>query len=78
MLKNGGFFNGTRFSLNSEINCRVQPYSNLAIEVSYNRIMLPEPYNNADFMLIGPRLDLTFTEKLFLNPLTYSFQCFSY
>ena len=63
----GGFFNGTRFGLNSEIIYRVQPYGNLAIEASYNRIMLPEPYNNADFMLIGPRLDLTFTEKLFLT-----------
>ncbi len=43
---NGGFFNGTRFSLNSEINYRVQPYGNLAIEASNNRIMLPEPYNS--------------------------------
>jgi len=63
----GGFFNGTRFSLDAEINYRVQPYGSLAIESSYNRIMLPEPYTSADFILFGPRIDLTFTDKLFLT-----------
>jgi hypothetical protein len=63
----GGFFNGTRFNLNTELNYRVQPYGSLAIETSYNRVMLPEPYTSADFMLIGPRLDVTFTDKLFFT-----------
>ena len=63
----GGFFNGTRFNLNTEINYRVQPYGSLAIQTSYNRVMLPEPFTSADFMLIGPRLDVTFTVKLFFT-----------
>lgn len=63
----GGFFNGTRLSLNGELNYRVQPYGSLAVMASYHQINLPEPYNSAELVLIGPRLDITFTDKLFLT-----------
>jgi len=63
----GGFYNGTRLSLNGKLNYRVQPYGSLAIVADYHRIELPEPYKSAELILIGPRLDLTFTEKLFLT-----------
>ena len=32
---------------------------------TYNRIRLPDPYNDADLFLIGPRIDLTFTKSIF-------------
>ena len=63
----GGFFNGTRLNLNAEVNFRVQPYGSLAMVASYHKIMLPEPYTSAEFLLVGPRLDITFTDKLFLT-----------
>ncbi len=63
----GGFFNGTRKSLNSELNYRVQPYGSLSLITSFNRIELPDPYTSADLVLIGPRLDITFTEALFFT-----------
>ena len=63
----GGYFNGTRLNLNAEVNFRVQPYGSLAMVASYHKIMLPEPYTSADFVLVGPRLDITFTDKLFLT-----------
>lgn len=63
----GGFFNGTKWTVNGEVNYRVQPYGSLAIVASYNDIELPAPYNSAEFILVGPRLDLTFSEKLFLT-----------
>ena len=63
----GGFFNGTRLSLAGGVNYRVQPYGSLALDASFNRISLPEPFKSADFWLIGPRLDLTFTDKLFFT-----------
>lgn len=63
----GGFYNGTRLSLNGELNYRVQPYGSLAVMASYHQINLPEPYNSAELVLIGPRLDITFTDKLFLT-----------
>ena len=63
----GGFFNGTKWTAGGELNFRVQPYGSLAIVTSYNDISLPSPYSSAEFILIGPRLDLTFTEKLFFT-----------
>lgn len=63
----GGFFNGTRLSFNGELNYRIQPYGSLALMTSYNKISLPEPYNSAELILFGPRLDITFTDKLFLT-----------
>ena len=63
----GGYYNGTRLIIGSSINYRVQPYGSIAIAASYNNISLPEPYNSAQLILIGPKLDLTFTDKLFLS-----------
>ncbi|MEZ4825512.1 MAG: DUF5916 domain-containing protein [Bacteroidia bacterium] len=63
----GGFFNGERTSLNARITYRVQPYANLALTASWNKIQLPQPYTSTTLVLIGPRLDLTFTNTLFLT-----------
>jgi hypothetical protein len=63
----GGFFNGTRLSLDADLNFRVQPYGSLSLITSYNRIQLPEPYTSVDLVLVGPRLDITFTDKLFFT-----------
>ncbi len=66
-VRYGGFYNGTRLSFDGEAAYRVQPYGSLALATAFNRVSLPEPYNSADLVLIGPRLDITFTEKLFLT-----------
>jgi hypothetical protein len=63
----GGFFNGTRLSLDADLNYRVQPYGSLSLVASYNRILLPGPFTSADLFLAGPRLDITFTENLFFT-----------
>lgn len=65
----GGYFNGTRFTVSGDLFYRIQPYGSLAITTSYNKIDLPAPYSSAEFVLIGPRLDVTFTDKLFLTSL---------
>ena len=28
---------------------------------------MPDPYNDAEFFLVGPKLDLTFTDKIFFT-----------
>jgi hypothetical protein len=66
-IRYGGFYNGTRLNMDGAIACRVQPYGRLSVAGSMNRIKLPAPYNSADLLLIGPRLDITFTRKLFLT-----------
>ncbi len=65
----GGYYNGNRFVINGELFYRVQPYGSLAIVSSYNNISLPSPYKSGQYVLVGPRLDFTFTDKLFFTSL---------
>ena len=63
----GGYFNGERFGLEGECNYRVQPYGSLGLITAFNRLQLPLPYGDVNLFLFGPKLDLTFTDKLFLT-----------
>jgi len=63
----GGYYNGNRLLLNAELNYRVQPYGSLAMVTTYNDIVLPEPYSSARLLLVGPRFDFTFTDKIFFT-----------
>lgn len=63
----GGFYNGTNFNLAGELTYRYQPYGNISLRFDYNDLQLPENYGAEQLFLIGPRIDLTFTDKLFLT-----------
>ena len=63
----GEFFAGQRYNIRSEINFRLQPFAAIRMTFNYNRLRMPEPINDADLYLVGPRLDLTMTRKLFLT-----------
>ena len=63
----GGYFNGTKWNLYGELYYRVQPYGSLAVISTYNKIDLPAPYTSAKLLLVGPKLDITFTNSLFLT-----------
>lgn len=61
----GQYYDGTIVSLAGSINYRYQPYIALAMNFTYNRINLPIGDNNV--FLLGPRLDWTFSKKVFLT-----------
>ena len=64
----GGYYaDGTRLNISSTWGYRFQPYVSLALATSYNDIRLPEPWGDTKFWLIGPRVDVTMTDKLFLT-----------
>jgi hypothetical protein len=65
----GQFFNGERYSVGGNLNYRFQPYGNIGVDVQYNSILLPDPHNSADLLLIGPRVDITFSRSVFLTGL---------
>lgn len=65
--RSGQYFNGTRWNLGGNVGYRYQPYGFTTIDFNINRIILPEPYNTETLLLIGPRIDLTLTKKLFLT-----------
>jgi hypothetical protein len=62
----GGYYaDGTRLFLSWDIGYRIQPYVSLLLSSSYNDIRLPDPWGRNTFWLVGPRLDITFTNKIF-------------
>jgi len=63
----GQFFSGQRFGLNGQIRYGIQPYVSLSTDFSYNRIKFDAPFETANLWLVGPRVDVTFTKKLFLT-----------
>jgi hypothetical protein len=63
----GQFFNGNRVGIQGEIGYRLQPIGAFTMSYSYNRIRLPEPYASADFWLLGPRAELSFSRKVFAS-----------
>ncbi len=63
----GGFFNGNRWFVEGDLNARYQPYGSISMFLSYNYLDMPEPWNQNSFWLIGPKLDITFTNTLFFT-----------
>ena len=64
----GGYYaNGNRYNVTADIGYRFQPFVGITLSTTYNDIHLPAPWNNTRFWLIGPRVDITFTNKLFLT-----------
>ena len=63
----GGFFNGSRWFVQGALNYRFQPYGYISVVYSYNDLILPTPWQRTKFWLVGPKLDVTFTNKLFFT-----------
>lgn len=83
-LRNGGYFaDGTRFRGDFSVGYRLQPYGSLTVDATYNNLqfgeaeVLPSSLRNSNYniWLVGPRLNITFTNKIFLtNFLQYNNQ----
>jgi hypothetical protein len=63
----GGYYNGKRWYVDGNLNYRVQPYGYISLVCTYNDLMLPAPWNRTDLWLLGTKLDLTLTEKIFFS-----------
>lgn len=63
----GSYYNGTKLSLTGTVSYRFQPYGSISVSANYNDIELPDPYTSATLVLLSPRLDVTFTDKVFLS-----------
>ena len=63
----GGYFNGNLLELAGGLGYRFQPYGSINIDFSYNDIQLPEPYTSISYLLLSTRLEVTFTNKIFLT-----------
>ena len=64
----GGYYaNGNLLSISGNIGYRIQPYVNLDIAATFNKITLPAPWGNNNFLLLGPKVDITFTKNIFFT-----------
>ena len=63
----GGFYNGNRENLQTGIGYRFQPFGSISLEMDYNRLTFEKESNNSTILLIGPKFDITFTNKIFLT-----------
>lgn len=63
----GQFFNGFRATLRGSFNYRYQPFGEIALSYNYSYIDLPEPYATTSLILVGPRIDFTFSKSIFLT-----------
>ena len=65
----GQFFNGFKYTFDTEINYRVQPKFLFSIRARYDKIELPKPYSNNNIWLVSPRINITFTKSLYWSTL---------
>ena len=61
----GEFYNGKKYSFESRLVWRLQPFFTGSMNINYDDIKLPKPYSSAKIWLIGPKLDITFNKNLF-------------
>ena len=64
----GGYYaDGTKLTISSILGYRFQPFVSIQIAGSYNDLHLPQPWGVNHFWLVGPRIDITFTNTLFFT-----------
>lgn len=61
----GQYYTGNFSRFTSEMGVRMGYLANISMNFNYARIRLPKPQNDADLILVGPRIDLTFSKKVF-------------
>ena len=67
-MRYGGYYaNGHLFTAGGDVGYRFQPYVNITMSASYNQLRLPQPWGKQNFLLVGPRIDITFTNTLFFT-----------
>jgi len=67
-LRYGGYYaDGKRTLVGGELGYRFQPFVNLSLAATYNDIQLPQPWGRRQFWLVSPRVDVTFTNTIFLT-----------
>ncbi len=63
----GTYYNGNLSEVHGTVSYLAQPIGLLSLNVNYTDIDLPEPYNDAQLLLISPRMDLSLSKSLFFT-----------
>lgn len=63
----GQFYNGNTYGISGGLLYRYQPFGAIDLRFNYQFIDLPDPYASTALLLVGPRIDLTFSKSVFLT-----------
>jgi hypothetical protein len=63
----GQYFIGHKLSSSMHFNYRLQPWAKFGIAIDQNKIWMPENFNDASLWLVGPKLEFSFTKKVFFT-----------
>jgi hypothetical protein len=66
-LDYGEYYIGNKLTYGGSINFRKQPWGIFSINVQQNEITMPEGFQSTYLTLIGPKIELSFTKKLFFT-----------
>ncbi len=61
----GSFYSGNIQYIEGEIGYRFQPYVNLTMNFNYTDMDLGGSFNREKLWLVGPKMDITFSDKIF-------------
>ncbi len=61
----GSFYSGDIQFVEGEIGYRFQPYVNLTMNFNFTDMDLGAPFDREQFFLVGPKMDITFSDKIF-------------
>lgn len=64
-IRAGGFYNGQLRQYTFQMAYRQQPWGNFSVNAEYNQLSFPDPYGKDDLFLIGPRIEINFSNSLF-------------
>lgn len=63
----GQYFNGQKITSSIDINFRKQPWGIFALSAQNNYIEMPNGFSDINLLLIGPKIELSFTKSLFFT-----------
>lgn len=63
----GDYYTGQIRSFSGTVAYRLQPYAIFSLRADRTSILLPAPYATGNFLLVGPKMDVSFTRQLFLT-----------
>jgi len=63
----GGFYSGDVDVVEASLVYRYQPFLNLTMNAVYNNLRMPAPFEPMKVWLVGPKLDITFSPKVYLT-----------
>jgi hypothetical protein len=61
----GGFYEGTKLTIQSTMTYRVQPWANFTAGIEYNDIHMPQPYGDLNITALTAKAELSFSTSLF-------------